>query len=103
MKFVILFGLLILGALFVYPLANEDVDSPCTAVERQVLRLLMTSQEDGAALLSLIFGNFYRDLSMQGEFARVIAKSRYPDVPVFIGCSIIYYEARLNQAGLFDE
>jgi hypothetical protein len=81
--------LIILGGLF-YPQINEDTSSSCAALERKVVRLL-TQNKEGSAFTSLIFKGI-----LKGAFAQELIKSRYPNLPPIVGCSIFYYEVMLN-------
>ena len=66
MKYLFLFGflgLVIIGCLF-YPPVNEDTDSSCAALEKQIIRV-NTHNEVGSALTSLLLGGI-----SQGQIAR---------------------------------
>ena len=89
MKLFFIFGLIILGGLF-YPQINEGTSSSCAALERKVVRLL-TQNKEGSAFTSLILKGF-----LKGAFAQKLIKSKYPNLPSTIGCSIFYYYVILN-------
>ena len=89
MKILFILVLIILGVLF-YPQFNEDTGSSCAALEGKVVRLVTEDKKD-----SLIAALILRGLS-SGAFARKMIKSKYPNLPPMIGCSIFYYEILLN-------
>ena len=92
MKYLFLFGLLglvIIGCLL-YPQVNEDTDSSCAALEKQIIRV-NTENEVGSAFTALLLGGI-----SQGQIARKLIKSRYPNLPPIFGCSIFYYEVMFD-------
>ena len=88
MKILFIFGLIILGFLF-YPQINEDTSSSCSALERKSVRLL-TQNKEGSAFAALILQGI-----LKGAFAQELIKSRYPNLPPIVGCSIFYYQIML--------
>ena len=77
MKYLFLFGwlgLVIIGCLF-YPQVNEDTNSSCAALEKQIIRV-NTENEVGSAFTALLLGGI-----SQGQIARKLIKSRYPNLP----------------------
>jgi hypothetical protein len=92
MKYLFLFGflgLVIIGCLF-YPPVNEDTDSSCAALEKQIIRV-NTHNEVGSALTSLLLGGI-----SQGQIARKLIKNEYPNLPPIFGCSIFYYKVMFD-------
>ena len=89
MKILFILVLIILGFLF-YPQFNEDTGSSCAALEGKVVRLV-TEDTESSLIAALILKGF-----SSGGFAREMIKSKYPNLPPIIGCSIFYYEILFN-------
>jgi hypothetical protein len=89
MKLISIIVLIIVGFLF-YPQLIEDTDSSCAALEGRVIRLA-TENKEGSVFASLFLRGF-----SNGAFTQEIIKSKYPNLPPFIGCSIFYYRVILN-------
>jgi len=73
--------------LFFYPLLNEETNNNCKAVESKFL-----SRTDP------VLGVFGAILTQDsnGEFAKIYAKKKYPNLPPFISCTFTYYSIIFN-------
>lgn len=90
MKWLIAF-LLLLAGLFYYPLVNESASTACAATEK---RFAWTAFEpkDGGAMLSAILASGVSNGALAGTFV----KSHYPNLPVAVGCSVVYYQMMVD-------
>ena len=88
MNSIFIIVLIIVGFIF-YPQFSEGADSSCASLERQVLRVVIKNKEGS------VFARLLKGLS-NGAFAQEIIKSKYPNLPPIIGCSIFYYRVMLN-------
>jgi hypothetical protein len=98
-KLIVLLALLV-GAFIGYPLINEDTSSTCDALERIGLRVMaetrggrMPDQSGGGAVAQLLQG------ASQGQFARLAVRDQYPELPVSLGCALLYWKARIDPEG----
>jgi hypothetical protein len=107
MKYLFLFGflgLVIIGFLF-YPQVNEDTDSSCVALEKQIIRV-NAEHEVSSVVTSLLLDRISRTKKgrgiSQGRIAWILMESKYPNLQPIIGCSIFYYEVMFDSKVLFD-
>lgn len=85
MKFFILLVLVLAGA-YMFPQVYEEVDSPCQALEKKVLRMNV----DGGAARSP-FANLALSLT-GGNLGAEMAADQYPDLPERVACLATYYD-----------
>lgn len=90
MKWLIVLGL-VFGGLFYYPQVNESASSACAATEK---RFAWTAFEpkDGGAILGALLASGVSNGALAGTFA----KSHYPNLPVALGCSVVYYQMMVD-------
>lgn len=89
-RFGVLVAVVIAGVLL-FPLLIESASGSCHAVEKRFINTLRkygNQQDIGATLFLDMFSEATR-----GEVAARLVKTEYPNLPPFVGCSIIYYKA----------
>ena len=101
LKFIVL--LLALAAAFVgYPLLNEDASSTCDALERIAVRVIAEErdrrprQHEGPAgdvITHLLQG------ASQGQFAGLAVRNQFPELPVSLACTMLYWKAKIDPEG----
>ena len=84
MKFLI-FLILILAGSYLFPQLYEEVDGPCQALEKKLVR---DNTEKG--LENSLLSNVVLSLS-NGDLGRRIATDEFPKLPSRIGCLAVYY------------
>lgn len=89
MKYFIILVLFVLGLLF-YPQIQEGTNSSCAALERRAVAAVGKNDE-GTVFLGLLLKGV-----SNGALAQEAIKSKYPNLPPIIGCSISYYDVVLN-------
>ena len=88
----ILLTLVVLAACAVfYPQFNEDVDSSCAALEKKIVRLVTENKDTSSLITSLILKAI-----PGGAVTSEMIKTKYPNFPPAVGCSIFYYEVLIN-------
>ena len=92
MKFLLLLLVLGAGGFFGYPLFNENVADECDAVERLVMRTVVSPQNRPPQAQDMLLGQFLQGLS-KGQIANMAAKSDYPKVPITAACALVYWRA----------
>ena len=85
MKFLI-FLILILGGGYMFPQLYEEVDGPCQALEKQLVR---DNLADG--LDKSIVSNLALSLS-NGDLAAKLAEDKFPQLPSRLACLAVYYD-----------
>lgn len=85
MKFLILL-ILVLGGGYMFPQVYEEVDGPCQALEKKLVR---DSAENGFE--NSIVSKFALSLS-NGDIAAKLAADKFPQLPSRIGCLAVYYD-----------
>jgi hypothetical protein len=88
---VALFSLAVV-VLFGYPLLSEDSGSECDAFERLAVRLALGTDPQKSPTPDLLLSQFLQGLS-KGQFARAEARDQYPNVPVTVACTMLYWRA----------
>ena len=83
------------GAFFGYPLLNEDTGSECDALERIAVRSTLSAENGRARPQEQLLGQFIQGLS-KGQFAGVAVRNQYPDLPVAVGCTVLYWRALID-------
>jgi hypothetical protein len=87
-----------LGLFFGYPLANEDSGGECDALERVTVRIALSADNQKPPAEIVMFGQLFQGLS-RGQTARVAVKNKYPNVPVSVGCTMLYWRAIVDPKG----
>ena len=83
-----------LGGILLFPLVTESASGSCHAVEKRFINTMRkygNEQDIGATLFLDMFSEATR-----GEVASRLVKTQYPDLPPFVGCTIVYYKAVLD-------
>lgn len=97
-KLVVLVMVLAAGFLG-YPLINEDTSSTCDALERIAVRVMTDAHgrgptgPGGDVVAQLLQG------ASQGQFARLAVRDQYPELPVTLACTMLYWKARIDPDG----
>jgi hypothetical protein len=79
------------ASVLLFPLVIESASGSCHAVEKRFINTLRkygNQQDIGATLFLDMFSEATR-----GEVAARLVKTEYPNLPPFVGCSVIYYKA----------
>ena len=87
---IVLVVLVVAGAFFGYPLLNEDTGSECDALERASVRIALAGDDRKLEPREQLLGQFFQGLS-KGQFANVAVRNEYPDLPVGVACSMLYW------------
>lgn len=87
---------------FSYPLLNEGTAncSPleqcfCSAVEKKVVRSVASTDHPGGTL----FLGLMQQMS-NGVYATNVVRQKHPNLPPFVGCTLVYWDMTLNPEGL---
>lgn len=86
-------GVIVAGVLL-FPLVTESASGSCHAVEKRFINTIRkygNEQDVGATLFLDIFSE-----AAKGEMAARLVKTKYPNLPPFVGCTIVYYKAVLD-------
>lgn len=85
----------LIGLVF-YPQLNEEVSNNCQALEKKYASTIIKKemQEENIFVNSLVSSlvNSYSN----GEFAKILVKEKFPNLPPFLGCSILYYTLNIK-------
>lgn len=84
MKFFILVILVLAGG-YMFPQVYEEVDGPCQALEKKLVR---DNTENG--LEDSVVSNLVLSIS-NGDLGERIANDKFPKLPARLGCLAIYY------------
>jgi hypothetical protein len=82
---------LVLGGLFYYPQLNESTSTACAATEKRFAWSAFEPKDGGAMLGALLASGV-----SNGALAGVFVKSHYPNLPVAVGCSVVYYQIMVD-------
>jgi hypothetical protein len=96
--------LLIVGAsaFFWYPLLNEDAGGECDALERLVVRATLSTDNRKPQPQDALLGQFFQSFS-KGQFASVAVRNEYPNVPVTVACTMLYWRAVVDPKAFRDD
>jgi hypothetical protein len=75
-----------------YPLINEDSGSECDAFERLAVRTVLGADGPDESGPGLLLGQWLQGLS-KGQLAHTAARDQYPNVPVSVACTMLYWRA----------
>jgi len=89
MKFFILVILVLTGG-YMFPQIYEEVDGPCQALEKKLIR---DNSENG--LENSVISNFALTIS-NGDLGVRIADDKFPRLPSRLGCLAVYYNIPEN-------
>ena len=92
----------IIGGFFGYPLLNEDTSGECDALEKIAVRVAFTAENGRPPPQGQLLGQLFQGLS-QGRFAGVAVRNDYPDVPVTVACTMLYWRAVIDPNGIRRE
>ncbi len=84
MKYLILLILILAGS-YLFPQLYEEVDGPCQALEKKLVR---DNTENG--LENSMVSNLVLSIS-NGDLGERIAHDEFPKLPSRIGCLAVYY------------
>lgn len=84
MKFFILLILILAGA-YVFPQLYEEVDGPCQALERKLVRENLDKELENSAVSNLVLS------ISNGDLGKRIARDEFPKLPSRVGCLAVYY------------
>ena len=84
MKFLILL-ILVLGGGYMFPQVYEEVEGPCQALEKKLVRDKVENGFEGS-----VVSNFALSLS-GGELGAKLAEDKFPRLPSRLGCLAVYY------------
>lgn len=101
MKYILLAAGLALAALLGWPLLNENAGSTCSAVEDLAARQFaaIVRADPTASPKAVMWGNLLASgvtALSQGKIAATGVKQAYPNLPPFLGCTILYYQHVAN-------
>ncbi len=85
MKFFILLILVLAGG-YMFPQVYEEVDGPCQALEKKLVR---DNTENG--LEDSIVSNLALSIS-NGDLGERVADEKFPKLPPRLGCLAVYYD-----------
>ncbi len=85
MKFFILIVLVLAGG-YMFPQVYEEVDGPCQALEKKLVR---DNTENG--LENSVISNLALSIS-NGDLGERIADDKFPNLPTRLGCLATYYD-----------
>jgi hypothetical protein len=86
------------GAFFGYPLLNENSSNECDALERVAVRTAMGTDNQKPQPQDQLLGQFFQGLS-RGQFASVAVRNEYPNTPVTVACTMLYWRALTDPKG----
>ena len=84
MKLLILLILILAGS-YLFPQLYEEVDGPCQAVEKKLVRDNTENGLENSAVSNLVLS------ISNGDLGRRIAHDEFPKLPSRIGCLAVYY------------
>jgi hypothetical protein len=87
------FSIIGLVAFFIYPMLNEEAGNVCHALEKRVISVAYYAR--AGAKTDLMGGAFLGALAASvsnGEVASAVIKSRYPNAPPQVGCTLVYWK-----------
>jgi len=81
----LLFAIVVLSGIYLFPQVYEEVGTTCQALERKALRANVEDSAASSAIANLA-------LSMtDGKLGVKMAADQYPDLPQRFGCLATYY------------
>lgn len=83
-----------LAGFLLFPLLIESASGSCHAVEKRFINTIRkygNQQDIGATIFLDMFSE-----ATKGEVASRLIKTEYPNLPPFVGCTIVYYKAYLD-------
>ena len=92
MKALILLLIAAVAVFFGYPLLNENSGNECDALERVAVRTALGTDNRRAQPPDQLLGQFFQGLS-RGQVAGVAVRNQYPNTPVTIACTMLYWRA----------
>ena len=95
MKWLVVLVIVGAAAFFGYPLLNEDAGGECDALERVTVRSALSDDDRKAKPQDQMLGQFVQGFS-RGQFASVMVRNEYPNVPVTVACTMLYWRAILD-------
>jgi hypothetical protein len=98
MKWLVLLAIVGVGAFFGYPLVNEDAGGECDAVERAAIRVGLSTDDQKPKPQDALLGQFLQGFS-KGQFASLAVGNEYPNVPVSVACTGLYWRALIDPKG----
>ena len=98
MRLLLLLVLLGGAVFFFYPLLNEDAGGQCDAFERLAVRLTLASEGGRTKPEQQALGQLVQGLS-KGQMANIAVRNEYPNVPVALACTMLYWRALLDPQG----
>ena len=98
MKSLLVLAMIGAAVFFGYPLMNEDTSSECDALERATVRLAFMSDDTIPQSPQQFLGQFFQGFS-KGQFASLAVRNEYPNVPVSVGCAMLYWRTTVDPKG----
>jgi hypothetical protein len=95
MKALILVLIIAAGAFFGYPLLNENSGNECAALESVAIRTTLGGGNRSAQPPDQLLGQFFQGVS-RGQFAGVAVRNQYPNTPVTVACTVLYWRAIID-------
>jgi hypothetical protein len=102
MKWLVLLLIVGGGGFFGYPLLNEDAGGECDALERVVVHVALSTGNRKPQPQDALLGQFFQSFS-KGQFASVAARNEYPNVPVTVACTMLYWRAIVDPKAFRDD
>lgn len=102
MKWLVLLVIVGTGVFFGYPLVNEDASGECDALERAAVLVALSTDDHKPKPQDELLGQFLQGFS-KGQFANVAVRNKYPNVPVSVACTMLYWRAILDPKGFRDD
>lgn len=103
--FLVLLVLVVAGAV-AYPLVNEDVSSPCKAVERRAIASVTPGPGAGPgarrgedAMTRAFISSIVGGLS-DGAIAAAVVKQQHPNLPAVVGCTVAYWRMVIDPSSV---
>ncbi len=87
----LIIALLVLAGVYFYPQLNEDMGSPCGAVEKRFVRDAFRGSDTSDVLAALLASG-----ATDGALAASMVKTAYPNLPATLGCLRVYYELMVD-------
>ena len=84
MKFFILLILVLAGG-YMFPQVYEEVDGPCQALEKKLVRDNTENGLEDSAVSNLVLS------ISNGDLGKRIANDKFPKLPARLGCLAVYY------------
>lgn len=88
----------IVVAVFGYPLFNEDARSECDALERIAIRITLPGDDDKDKIVAPLVQGFSK-----GDFASAVVKNEYPRLPATAACTMLYWRALVDPKSVRED